>query len=115
MFGDRLRIVRKERNLKQSDLATKLNVSPSTIGMYEQGRRDPDTETVKFLANYFNVSTDWLLGVSNIRNPYECKDDISIVTYQNLNESILCKEDMEKIKEYIEFLKQKTSSQKSKK
>ncbi len=113
MFGDRLRIARKERNLTQTDLARQLNVATSTIGMYEQGRRDPDTETVKFLASYFNVSTDWLLGVSNIRNPYECKDDISIIKYQSSNEHSLCKEDMQKVKEYIEFLKQKSGSKDS--
>lgn len=64
MFGNRLRELRLQRNLTQQDLAKLLNVSPSTIGMYEQGRRDPDTHTIVFLANYFGVTTDYLLGTS---------------------------------------------------
>ena len=62
MFGKRLKELRIIANMKQKDVAKLLNVSPSTIGMYEQGRRDPDTETVIFIANYFGVTTDFLLG-----------------------------------------------------
>ncbi|MBO8138288.1 MAG: helix-turn-helix domain-containing protein [Desulfotomaculum sp.] len=69
MFGKRLRELRAEQHLTQQDLAKLLKVSPSTIGMYEQGRRDPDTSTVNFLADYFGVTTDYLLGRSNYRNP----------------------------------------------
>ncbi|QEK11653.1 helix-turn-helix transcriptional regulator [Crassaminicella thermophila] len=63
MFGSRLKHLRSKKKITQQELAELLNVSPSTIGMYEQGRRDPDTNTIKFLANYFNVSTDYLLGI----------------------------------------------------
>ena len=71
MFGERLKKLRKEKGLVQEGIAALLNVSPSTVGMYEQGRRDPDTETVRFLATYFNVSTDYLLGQSDIRETPE--------------------------------------------
>ena len=69
MFGKRLRELRAKQHLTQQDLAKLLKVSPSTIGMYEQGRRDPDTSTVNFLADYFGVTTDYLLGRSSYRNP----------------------------------------------
>jgi transcriptional regulator with XRE-family HTH domain len=65
MFGSILKKLRIEKSMTQSELAKLLNISPSTIGMYEQGRRDPDTSTVKFLAEFFNVSTDFLLGNSD--------------------------------------------------
>ena len=45
----------------QSDIAKKINVSASTIGMWEQGRNQPDNDSLIKLANMFNVSTDYLL------------------------------------------------------
>lgn len=66
---DRLRILRKEHLLTQTDLGKSIGVSASTIGMYEQGRRDPDSDTLTRLANYFNVSTDYLLGNTDIEKP----------------------------------------------
>ncbi len=62
MFGQRLANLRKDHNLTQKDLADVLECSPSRIGMYEQGRRSPNLETLETLADYFNVSTDSLIG-----------------------------------------------------
>ena len=50
-----------------------LNIAPSTIGGYVQGSSEPDFETLKILANYFDVSTDYLLNVKtgNVNNLLE--------------------------------------------
>lgn len=61
MFGDILKKLRSDIGLKQSELAEKLSISTSTIGMYEQNRRNPDPDTIKKIAEFFNVSTDYLL------------------------------------------------------
>lgn len=62
MFNnEKFKNLRKNKNLLQSDIASKINVSVSTVGMWEQGRNQPDNETVKKLANLFGVSTDYLL------------------------------------------------------
>ena len=60
--------LRKKNNLLQSDIAKKINVSASTIGMWEQGRNQPDNDSLIKIANIFNVSTDYLLDndLSNI-------------------------------------------------
>lgn len=71
MFGKRLKDLRLSHNLTQFDLAESLNLSPSTIGMYEQARREPDMETLIRLAQYFNVSADYLTGSSNVMRPTE--------------------------------------------
>lgn len=57
-----LRELRTQKGLTQAELSKTLQVSASSIGMYEQGRREPDNETLGRIANYFNVSTDYLLG-----------------------------------------------------
>lgn len=61
MNGNKLRNLRENKGLKQIELGHALGISPSTIGMYEQGRREPDNETLKKISNYFAVSTDYLL------------------------------------------------------
>lgn len=71
MIGNRIKFLREELGLKQEELAKKLSVSPSSIGMYETNKREPNNELVIKLANFFNVSTDYLLGKSDIRNPEE--------------------------------------------
>jgi len=60
----RLKLLRENKKITQAELSTILKISPSTIGMYEQGRREPDSSTLKKIANYFNVSIDYLLGNS---------------------------------------------------
>lgn len=67
-FGDRLKYLREEKELKQAELATLLNISPSTIGMYERNYRKPDHDTLISIANFFDVSTDYLLNRTNTRN-----------------------------------------------
>lgn len=67
-FGDRLKYLREEKELKQAELATLLNISPSTIGMYERNYRKPDHDTLIAIANFFDVSTDYLLNRTNTRN-----------------------------------------------
>lgn len=70
MFSERLKELRTNNKLTQQELANTLRVSASTIGMYEQGRRSPDTETLNRLAEHFNVSVDWLLGRTTETNIY---------------------------------------------
>ena len=69
LFGNRLRQLRKEDNLTQKDLAAKLGLAFSTISMYERGIREPDFETTEAIADYFNVSMDFLLGKSQNTAP----------------------------------------------
>ena len=62
MFGDKLKKLRETHGLSQQQLAEKLGMSPSGIEMWEQNRRQPDNETLKKIAQLFDVSTDYLLG-----------------------------------------------------
>ena len=59
-----LKELRNRDGITQADLSAMLNVSPSTVGMWEQGRREPDFHYLTRIADIFNVSTDYLLGRS---------------------------------------------------
>ena len=61
-FKDRLTILRKDLKLTQEELATKLGFSRTAISAWEIGRNQPPYEDVKKIANFFNVSVDYLLG-----------------------------------------------------
>lgn len=61
-FGEQLKRLRLAAGLTQQDLADEIGISPSAIGMYEQGRREPDRATLLIMSNYFGVSSDYLLG-----------------------------------------------------
>lgn len=70
IFGNRLRNLRKEEaTLTIKEFSEKIGVSASTIDMYEKGEREPDFETTDKIASYFNVTSDYLLGRSDIKNP----------------------------------------------
>lgn len=58
--------LRKDKKMSQGELAKQLGISTSTVGMYEQGRRDPDTQTLLKLAQALDVSMDYLVGASDI-------------------------------------------------
>ena len=60
-FGENLKKLIEERNMTQKELAKHLNIAPSTLGGYVQSVREPDYHTLKLLANYFDVSIDYLL------------------------------------------------------
>ena len=60
-MGARIAALRREVGLSQAQLALRLGISPSAMGMYEQGRREPSMETVVAMAKVFRVSTDYLL------------------------------------------------------
>lgn len=70
-FPERLKKLRKEKNLYQKELAEILGVSRPTISQYEAGTRRPDNETLEKLADYFKVSIDYLLGRTDERSPVD--------------------------------------------
>lgn len=61
MLGARIAALRREAHLSQAELAQRLQISPSTLGMYEQGRREPSVDTLVNLSKVLGVSTDYLL------------------------------------------------------
>lgn len=65
-LGSRLKLLRKTKPLSQEEMGAILGVSKTTISQYETGTHSPDTSVLRLFALYFNVSTDYLLGLTNI-------------------------------------------------
>ena len=75
----RLKELRDEVGLSQGDIADKFSVAQNTVSSWENGKRDPDTDTVKKIAAFFDVSIDYLLGVSDIKKAPSGEDaDLSV-------------------------------------
>lgn len=62
-IGKNIKLLRKSRNLTQQELADILNVSSMTISYYENGERNPGINTIYALAKFFNVTSDYLIGL----------------------------------------------------
>jgi len=106
-FGDRLKELRMEKGLTQEELAKIFNTGKASISHYESNRRIPDANTIVKYATFFNVTVDYILGKSDIRNPYyksECAND-------KIDLSEFPEEIIQQIKDYVEFLKEKYKNQ----
>ena len=66
-FSERLKELRQEKNLSQKELSDLLNgeITQSAIGLWELGKRIPNLEAVILLAEFFNVSLDYIAGIED--------------------------------------------------
>ncbi|NFI38762.1 helix-turn-helix transcriptional regulator [Clostridium botulinum] len=71
MLNERIKKLRKERDITQEELAKNIGVSTSMVGMYETNARKPSYEVLSKIAKYFRVSTDYLLGETNYKTTGE--------------------------------------------
>lgn len=67
IFPERLRELREDAQLKQEDMAKKLNITASAYGYYEQGRNEPSLNALQTLSALFDTSTDYLIGLTNVK------------------------------------------------
>lgn len=67
---NRIRDLREDRDLRQKDMADYLQCSQVCYSYYEIGRRDIPTDVLIKLARYYNTSTDYLLGLTDVSKPY---------------------------------------------
>ena len=83
MLGSRIAALRRKAGMSQAALSKRLCVTPSTVGMYEQGRRAPSYDTLIMLSKEFDVSVDYLLtGTIHSENEFETAVGILFGTVQ---------------------------------
>ncbi len=105
IFGERIKQLRIDRKWTQEFVSEKLNISMGALSRYETGMYEPKSlDLVKDFAELFNVSTDYLLGKSEIRNP----DDIKSIPFANaggLDINGLDEEDLKELQKQIDYIK----------
>jgi transcriptional regulator with XRE-family HTH domain len=99
-LGKRLRELRLEKGLNQIDVANILGIERSTYGKYETGDSSPDYEKLLKLADFYNVSTDYILGKTNIKDPIE-----TIAAHHDGDE--WTEEELAEIEKFKEFVRMK--------
>ena len=72
-FGEKIRLLREERELNQTQLGEKVNMTQRKISYLERDQYEPSMEDIKALCGYFQVSADYLLGLSRPL-PYPKRD-----------------------------------------
>lgn len=65
--AERLRALREEKGIKRQQLADDLGITRASLEYYEKGKRKPNIEMIAKIANRFNISVDYLLGITDIR------------------------------------------------
>ncbi len=112
MFYKNFKELRLSHGLTQAQAAKMLGVAPSTIGMYEQGRRKPDSDMLKKICTVFNTSMDYLFAVNTpLQNSERTVDDFIDEVTSTLkaqkglmfNGSPISRKDKEKIAEAIKI------------
>jgi len=94
VIGDRLKLLRLERDLSQEDIANTFNITRQAYSSWERNEYEPSLDTVSKLAQFYNVTIDYLFGKTNIRE--DVYKDPKLQEYIN-----------ECVKIYNKFLKQK--------
>ena len=108
-FGQILTNLREEKGIYQKELAIYLNVTISTISNYENGVHLPDLNTLCLIADYFGVTTDYLLGRSSyVFNPdtlaRPLSKDYTVADFLNTTLSLPQRE-VHSVLDYVEYLK----------
>ncbi|WP_445505745.1 helix-turn-helix domain-containing protein [Niallia sp. 03091] len=108
-FGERLKALRNEKKLKQEDLAIKLNISKSAIGMYERNEREPSFEITKKIANFFDVTIDYLINGKENTNTNTDNGNLFFFDMDGLTD-----DEIEDIKRHINYVKWKSEQERNK-
>lgn len=105
VFGKRIKQLRIENQWTQEFVCEKLNISPGALSRYETSMYEPKSlDLVKDFANLFKVSTDYLLGKSDIRNPEEL-NKVQFANAGGLDTKGLDEEDLEELQRQIDYIK----------
>ena len=99
-FATILRKLRTEHSISQTELAAKLEVSKSSISMYEQGNREPDYELLGKIADFFQVDFDYLMGRNDQPKSYS-----PVTIAAHLDTADLTQDELDDVAKYIEFLR----------
>ncbi len=99
MIGERLLDLRKDAGLTQDELAAILKINKHSISSYERDKSEPPDAIKIAIARYFNVSVDYLVGLTDNPKPHTAADQYIRIP------SDLSKEALRELKSYIDYLR----------
>lgn len=105
-IGETLKLLREEKGLTQDEISEILNVKRQTYSAWERNVSSPDINTVAFLASFYGVSSDYLLGRIDIRTPIE-----TIAAHHDGEE--WTDDELEDIEQFKEFVKMRREQKKT--
>lgn len=111
-IGKRIKELRQNKKLTQEEFGKIFGIVKSTVSMYESGKSTPDDELKKKIANYFNVTLDYLMGVTDIKNSYIDTNPKIVEANEKIDVTDLSEDAIRQVKEYIEFIRYKNDSNK---
>ena len=103
MFTERLKSLRKEAGLTQKEIADRFKTSPQSYAQWEKGLRSPSKESLEKLAQFFNVSTDYLLGNSELKNPEDQLSNVELL-FRKTSKNMTPEQKETFQKELLEFM-----------
>lgn len=106
MLGERLLFLRKNAGLTQDELAEILKINKHSISSYERGKSEPPDVIKVEIAVYFNVSVDYLLGLTNDPNPNRVTHPVLLLP-DDFPESA-----KKSLRDYADFLISKSQAEK---
>lgn len=109
MFGERLKLLRSNIGITQADFAEKFEISRGTIAMWETNKRQPDHDTLLKIADFFQVTVDYLLGrtdAPNLAIPKEM-EGIGVAFSSGISMDGLNADQIEDVMNYIDYIKNK--------
>lgn len=105
MIGIRLKELRSATNKTQADVASYLGISRASYSHFENDRNEPDNITLSKLADYFNVTTDYLLG-RKVKQPNNSRNEKADLVAAHIDDDVT-ESEMKQITDFIDFLKSK--------
>lgn len=104
-FQQRLKELRTEKEMTQEEFANTLFLNKSSISRYEKGTQMPEAEMLERIADFFDVSVDYLLGRTSNRKNNDIKIALNAISTEGLDD-----DDIEMIKGLVEKLKKKNEN-----
>ncbi len=103
----KIRELRIQQNIQQKDMASILGIPANTYNQWENGKRQPDYQTLVKIAEYFNVSVDYLLGREETKTAPEPTDEEKLKVALFGGDDEVTDDMWDEVKNFVEFVKQK--------
>jgi transcriptional regulator with XRE-family HTH domain len=108
-LGDRLKELRESRNLSQKESASRFGITNFQLSRYETGKANPDPDLIAKFAEHYEVTSDYLLGLSGRKNPQKKPEGHFFYDLDNASQ-----EDLDELESYFKFMQERKQKRENK-